>query len=318
MVPQTPQCSLVLLHHPSTYHRLFVLTSRGSSSDRDFSLIRPHLRIFTPDILSQEMELDWVLRPTISKFQDDIDSTLRTRSLLPLPSLTSVQTYLLGGYEGRVGNLPTPSSTITDFYLPDSDIHGSGLCCSSLDHRTALADEEFTVTSLHQKLSREDYLTDSESDDDEVYPDLKPTFSNVRDILHPLVKDVVQGGNENKPTKLVHQTQVLDSHDGESVLDLADRKFDQVELMRDRKTLEHATHLRQLRESKSNQLIHRYFISFTSFSIPSQASSPEPCISMSISDSPSPASIPPLLCRPPLHCGKQYGLIFYLRICCGA
>lgn len=253
------------------------LASRGSSSDRDLSLIRPQLRIFTPDILSQDMELDWVLRPTISKYQDDIDSTLRTRSLLALPSLNSdfrllslpgfdsAQTYLLGGYKGRVADFPIPSSTITDFYLPDSDIHGSGLCCSSLDHRTALADEEFTMTSLHQKLSREDYLTDSESDDDEVYPDLKPTFSSVRDILHPLAKEVVQGGNcEKKPTKLAHQTQVLDSHDGESVLDLADRKFDQVELMRDRKTLEHATHLRQFRESNANLLINRYFISFPS------------------------------------------------------
>lgn len=50
----------------------------------------------------------------------------------------------------------------------------------------------------------------------------------------------------------------VDASDAFSVLDEADRKADQVELLRDRKTLEHAAHLRQGKEAKLNLLTTRY------------------------------------------------------------
>jgi hypothetical protein len=256
--------------------------SLDSPTDRDLSLIRPQLRIFAPEIPSKETDLGWALRPTITKFEDDADTSLRTRSpppllcsslpcrLLSLPGFQSVQTYLLGGHNSRAPDSPPPPGpTITDFYLPDSDLHGSGLCCSSLDHRRALGAEELAVTSLQQRLAREDYLTDSESDDDEGYQDLKPTFAGVRDILRPppaqSIEEVADAGKGGKKlAKIAPQTPVLEPHDAFSVLDVADRKSDQVELMRDRKTLEHATHLRQLRESQANLVTNRsvFFASF--------------------------------------------------------
>ena len=96
----------------------------------------------------------------------------------------SVQTYLLGDHSSRLEDLalpPPPGPTITDFFLPDSDLHGSGLCCSALDHRSALGSGG--PLSLQQRLAREDYLTDSESDDEEEYRARKPTFSGVKDLI---------------------------------------------------------------------------------------------------------------------------------------
>jgi hypothetical protein len=256
-----------------------------SSTERDLSLPRPALRIFNPPLLSaKETEPDWALRSIPQQLQFDADPTLRS-SLLSVPGFRSVQTYLLGDHNCRLEDCaspPAPGPTITDFFLPDSDLHGSGLCCSALDHRGALGafEEPMGGGPLQQRLAREDYLTDSESDDEEEYQAHKPTFSGVRDLLRPAPASQTNASEEiaaepakgKKPTTKpapaaplppAPQTplQECGSLDGFSVLDEADRKSDQVELMRDRKTLEHATHLRQLRETKASLLSDRSLLS---------------------------------------------------------
>jgi hypothetical protein len=75
---------------------------------------------------------------------------------------------------------------------------------------------------------------------------------------------VAKGGKKTtKPTPAPKSPVVaapmtpVDAIDAFSVLDEADRKADQVELLRDRKTLEHAAHVRRTKEAKSNLLTNR-------------------------------------------------------------
>ena len=108
----------------------------------------------------------------------------------------------------------------------------------------------------------------------------------VNSILHPpppqIVEPVVQEaptkggsaggkkGNSSKSNNVSSQTTSVPmmpllpvdtpksmDQDAFSVLDEADRKVDQVELLRDRKTLDHAIHLQKIREEKLAILTNR-------------------------------------------------------------
>lgn len=214
---------------------------------------------------------------------------------LSTPGFLSTQTYLLGSNYNRSDELPLPppGPTITDFYLPDSDYHGSGLCCQPYDYQTSLKQDDPDISILQNKLAKEDYLTDSESDDDDDYKYPKPTMSMVKNILRPIqsnknTEQIIQdtsskgtsGGNSqnnstnkkgntskssttstpNLPISIVETPKSIDDRDAFSVLDEADRKVDQVELLRDRKTLDHAIHIQKIREEKLAILTNRYQI----------------------------------------------------------
>lgn len=169
--------------------------------------------------------------------------------MLKCPGFQAPQSYLLGSHFSRISDpLPPPGPTITDFYLPDADIHASGLCAFSIDFRQSLHDFDYDIAPLQQKLLPGDHLTDSESDNEEEYHQTKPTVESISQILHSDRYDKVSA-----PATPGH-----DGNDAFSILDDADRKVEQVELMRDRKSLELSTHLRQLEESKINMYTNRY------------------------------------------------------------
>ena len=95
--------------------------------------------------------------------------------------------YLLGSQESRNKDpapaLPGP--TLSSVYSPDSDRHASGLSCYSSDHLRGLLEHDADVSALQNKQSKQDCLTDSESDNEEAYngPEKKPSMARVKKIL---------------------------------------------------------------------------------------------------------------------------------------
>lgn len=193
-----------------------------------------------------------------------------------MPGFMSAHTYLLGSYASRIGDpYPQPGPTLSNFYMPDGDRHGSGLCCMRNDYTRALLEDDHDVSPLQLRLAREDQLTDSESDDDEVYDQPKPTMRTVKDILHfqpppPVEVEEVPAAKGKKGAKKLEPAvpapvveapapaqSEMDNTDAFSVLDDEKRRLDQVELMRDRKILEYHTHIRKEKESKMNSFSER-------------------------------------------------------------
>ena len=103
------------------------------------------------------------------------------------PGFSSANIYLLSNQESRNRDAPPPSgpNLSTDYYLPDEDRHRSGLSCFSRDHRRSAAERDPEVPPLQQALDKKDYLTDSESDNEDGYGDFKPSVQRVRKILQP-------------------------------------------------------------------------------------------------------------------------------------
>ena len=74
---------------------------------------------------------------------------------------------------------------LSDFYLPDNDRHASGLTCYAVDHLRAPLERDKEIRSLQIKQDKHDYLTDSESDNEDGYGDFKPTMARVKKLLEP-------------------------------------------------------------------------------------------------------------------------------------
>jgi hypothetical protein len=167
--------------------------------------------------------------------------------------------------------------SLVDYYSADSDRHGSGLFSSARDHERSLHSLDPDVAPLSRGQEQEDLLTDSESDDDEAYqkvytvttattgasaPATKvPSLNVARALLRapppveakPAAAEPAGGKAGSKgakassaapPAKAAAVAPVVappptDVSAAESFkLADADRRADQVELMRDRKVLE--------------------------------------------------------------------------------
>jgi hypothetical protein len=103
------------------------------------------------------------------------------------PGFLSANAYLLGNQESRNRDPPPPSGPTlsVDYYLPDQDRHRSGLHCYANDHLRGTTEHDPDIPPLQRALDRKDYLTDSESDNEDGYGDFKPTLERVRKILVP-------------------------------------------------------------------------------------------------------------------------------------
>lgn len=103
------------------------------------------------------------------------------------PGFLSANIYLLANQESRNRDVPPSSgpNLSTDYYLPDEDRHRSGLTCFSKDHLRSAFEHDAEVPPLQQALDKKDYLTDSESDNEDGYGEFKPTIERVRKILQP-------------------------------------------------------------------------------------------------------------------------------------
>lgn len=176
--------------------------------------------------------------------------------------------YALGRQESRsVDPSAAPGPTLVDYYLPDIDLHASGLNCFFFDHTRGLTAIDPDLPSLQHKLDKADQLTDSESDDDDGYVGVRPSNKVVKEILAkvpPPPEPVVEpdagkkGGAKGKaaaappakaaappaaaPVKPVEVAPPMTSDtlgtDAFSALNDEDRKSEQVELLRDRKILD--------------------------------------------------------------------------------
>lgn len=197
--------------------------------------------------------------------------------------LVILLTYCFCGY--ALTCIATASGpTLTDYYCPDIDRHRSGLNCFARDHERTLFSRDLDVPPATEVLDREDLLTDSESDDDDAYKKTypigattseKPSLAAARLVLRtpqpveaapssPAGKGKKGGpGPAATPVALSGggDQQTADSSAESFALKDADRRCDQVELMRDRKILEMENVLKSQREKNSNDITERYFFS---------------------------------------------------------
>lgn len=115
----------------------------------------------------------------------------------------SVNTYLLGEHESRnKSDPPPPGPTISDFYTQSSDRHKSGMWAFANDHLRGTFEPDSDVPPLQTKQDVADYLTDSESDDEDEYEDTRPTISRVKSILRPSQIANEANEEESKPSEL--------------------------------------------------------------------------------------------------------------------
>ena len=194
-------------------------------------------------------------------------------SWLKASGFSSVNAYLLRGMESRctpaAADMPTYGPTLADFHMPDLDRHRSGLNCFSKDHLRVLTGQDLDLTPLQHRQAKADHLTDSESDEDEKYAAPAPSMRRVRALLSgkslrpqsskpPPEKPLSakkKGGKEKAVVVAVvvpEETVVEEDSDGDD-----DRKGEQVELMRDRKTLELEQSLKLARQSQATAHTNR-------------------------------------------------------------
>ena len=198
------------------------------------------------------------------------------------PGFQSANIYLLGGQESRNRDPPPPSgpNLSSDYYAPDNDRHRSGLSCYAHDHLRGALEHDGDVAPLQQTQDRRDYLTDSESDDEGGYGDFRPSLERVRRILHPPSavtkapeaapaptkggKDAKKGGAAPAPVAaaatpaapLTADTVQTDAFS--TLLEEGQRKEEQVELLRDRKTLDLESTILRARKTKLDEFAKKY------------------------------------------------------------
>jgi len=225
-----------------------------------------------------EFDHDWLLRPDAERLTYQRDSSLRS-SWCSRAGFLSVNTYLLGAQESRNRDPPPPPGpTLSDYYLPDVDRHKSGLGCYRQDHLRGDAEWDADVRPLQQQQDKRDYLTDSESDcDDEGYGDLKPSVQRVRQLLQGPVPSIEEpaaatgkaaatAGGAKKggavaappPEDPVAAPPTSETFNTEfSALGEGQHREEQVELLRDRKTLDLESTLLRERKVKFNEFSER-------------------------------------------------------------
>lgn len=187
----------------------------------------------------------------------------------------SINEYLLAAHESVYSSKPpNPGPTISDNYFPDDDRHFSGLICFAKDHCRGVVEKDVEITPLQTKQDKADYLTDSESDNDDDYHSSKPSTEHLKSILNPpkkIVEDNVDMKKDKKDKKGKKDTKGEQSKANEnvkvdqsfeddafSVLHEDQRKEEQVELLRDRMTLDLEGSVWKGRKANFDDVSHRY------------------------------------------------------------
>jgi hypothetical protein len=250
-----------------------------NANEINYFRTRPHYRTYSAAPLRNEVDPDYVLRPYARPLLYDQDNSLRSK-WLKNPGFGSANVYLMGAYETRDSNIskellppPAPGPTLIDFYFPDHDRHTSGLNCFEVDHYRGLHDHDSDVRQLQQRQDAADHLTDSESDEEDAYQVPKPTVRRIRKLLsakeeEPVAPPPVETGGKQKSMASVPGKQDsvasmvsvnvpgdASAADEESVAD--DSVQEQVELLRDRKTLDMESYLLKLRQKGAEDIANR-------------------------------------------------------------
>ena len=220
------------------------IDSNSSKNDRDFFSTRPNLRCYMPTLMHKESDIDWHLRPGGTQLVIPLDEST-VGKLMQNPGFTSAHTYLLNAYESKDERLSEPMTSLSDGYVANLDRHRSGMYCFKNENNRSLYAWDLDVRLLQRRQDHADYLTDSESDEED-YQIPKPSLERVRSMLTK---------NEETTTDPVAEA-VADEFDGDDFdkLEEKDKKRDQVELMRDRKILEMETIYRKQRDLRHAEL----------------------------------------------------------------
>jgi len=225
-----------------------------SLADLNYFQTRPDFRTYMQAPSRTEKDGDWSLRPFAEHFVFDEDNSLRSE-WMKTPGFQSVNRYLLAGHESRTaGQVPPVGPTISDFYVSDTDRHLSGMYCFSRDHLRSLVENDVDIAPLQVAQDKGDVLTDSESDDDDGYVAERPSIAKAKKIFRDATS------LEQQADDAVDAGASLDmsmESDGFGLLSPTKRREEQVELMRDRKTLELEASLLRVRQQNDEALFRR-------------------------------------------------------------
>ena len=217
----------------------------------NFFCSRPEHRTYMQEPFRSEISESWKLRPHAERLEYDEDGSLRSM-WLAAPGFHSVNQYLLACQETRSSGVAPPvGPTLSDYYLSDQDRHLSGLYCFSRDHLRSLYEDDFDVAPPQFAQDQGDVLTDSESDDDEGYVAERPSMQGARRLF----RDGNYLQNEDQVSSSMLDTSL--ESDGFGALSPTKRREEQVELLRDRKTLDLESTLLRQRQASDNELWKR-------------------------------------------------------------
>jgi hypothetical protein len=264
-----------------------------SVSESDLITSRPEYRCYKSYLPIVENDGLFAFRPCLEaqEISFHTDTSLRTQWINSNGGFQSVNHYFLGALDSHVklnklGNedsaknailhdrIPECGPTLLDFYLPDHDRHVSGTYCFAKDHHRDIITWDADVRLLQHAQDEADHLTDSESDNEDCYIAEKPTMQKVRNILStPIAKEEVivdkskkaspkkadkgkdkDTKTENKPDAKV---EAKSAEEDEVLLSENERREEQVELLRDRKTLDLASQLNRQRKKRLEEVFDR-------------------------------------------------------------
>ena len=252
-----------------------VAKAQWSTYDRDMYSRHPAFRTLLRDCKSNQLDEDWLLRPLSGDLLADelpqlrakyviytvidILSVLFTFTTEPILSFQfvrwnaragfrSANFYLLGMADCRsldTDNLMLQGPTLSDFYKIDSDRHVSGLNCFRLDDQRDAIEWDPDITRLQTKADPKDHLTDSESDDEERILNSAPTVAAVKQVLKPKPAESIPDPSAKAPKGAKAAAPVAPAptasqlpNESDCDIDAGNKKAEQVELLRDRKTLD--------------------------------------------------------------------------------
>jgi len=271
-------------------------TTSWGANDVNFFRPRPDLRLYSPQPRTMEIESTWCIRPQGQTLAFQEDNSLRTRyaaqktyltidlyaisntsciivifltsffifiSWLNASGFLSAHVYLLGAHESRSKDPPpSPGPTLTNMYMVNSDRHRSGMCCFARDHTRSAEELDPDLLPLQNAPDKRDILTDSESDDEDVYIHDPPSINLIRTILG---RETKENADNDSPIRHsyalkdgIPQTPMSMTSGFEDPafggVSNSERSEDQVELLRDRKTLDLESTLARNRQKHADSI----------------------------------------------------------------
>jgi hypothetical protein len=126
--------------------------------------------------------------------------------------------------------------------------------CFSRDHLRSLVEDDADIAPLQVAQDKGDVLTDSESDDDDGYVAERPSITKAKKIFRDATSLEQQADDAADAGASLD---ISMESDGFGLLSPTKRREEQVELMRDRKTLELEASLLRIRQQNDKALFQR-------------------------------------------------------------
>lgn len=218
---------------------LFSGTTKFSVEERYLSRAAPY---YLPRAELKETDPDWEINTTPLEWQEE---TTIEKSRLAEPGYLAVACYK---------DMPT----ISRVFLPDTDRHKSGLYCYENDHLRLPFESDPDLPDVKRGVvDKEDVLTDSESDDDDAYPTIRPSIARNRTMWRsPSISDEAkpdaEGNHVKDPTTLDDLLQAMRDQ-----VTAIEKRTEVVELPRQQIMLAQADELTEQRKKQFSALPDR-------------------------------------------------------------